>query len=94
MKIVINDCYGGFGLSEKALEMLEVGNDYEYDADAKRTDAELVKVVEELGEEANGDFAELTVVEIPDEATDFEINEYDGAESITYVLDGKICHVW
>lgn len=34
----------------------------------------------------------LEVVEIPEEATDWEIDEYDGQESITYVVDGKIYH--
>jgi len=46
-----------------------------------RTNKELIKVVEELGSDANGDYASLKIVEIPD-GTDYEIDEYDGMESI------------
>lgn len=41
----------------------------------------LVRVVEEIGEAANGRFAELKVVEIPDDVQ-FEIDDYDGIETI------------
>jgi hypothetical protein len=37
--------------------------------------------VEQLGEAANGEFAELKVVEIPDDA-EWTIQEYDGDEWI------------
>lgn len=86
MKIVLNKCYGGFGLSEKACEMLGV----KYAWNIKRTDPRLVEVVETLGEEANGNFAELEIVEIPDEATDWDMQEYDGIESLIYVVNGKL----
>jgi hypothetical protein len=46
-----------------------------------RADPLLVRVVEELGEEANGSFAKLKVVEIPD-GVDYQIDDYDGVESI------------
>ncbi len=46
-----------------------------------RTDPLLIKIVEELGEEANGRCAELKIVEIPD-GTDWEIDQYDGLETI------------
>ena len=41
----------------------------------------LVKVVEELGKKANGQHADLEVVEIPDDI-EYEIDEYDGIETI------------
>ena len=91
MKFVVNKCFGGFGLSKKAQEMLGVNSPYANDFD--RDDPKLIEVVEKLGEEANGDYAELAVVEIPSEATDYEFNEYDGFESFIYVLNGKICRV-
>ena len=87
MKVVINDCFGGFSVSEKAKEML--GWDSVYDCES-RDDPELIRVVEQLGEEANGAYANLEIVEIPDEATDWRIFDYDGAESVWYVLDGKM----
>lgn len=46
-----------------------------------RADPLLVQTVEELGEAANGAHAELKIVEIPD-GTKWEIDEYDGMESI------------
>ncbi len=41
----------------------------------------LIKVCEQLGEKANGRFADLKIVEIPD-GIEYEIDEYDGLESI------------
>lgn len=46
-----------------------------------RTDPVLVQVVEELGAEADGDFAELQAVEIPDDVN-WQIEEYDGLEHV------------
>ena len=46
-----------------------------------RSDPDLERVVEEMGDAANGKCAELRVVEIPD-GTDWEIDEYDGSEHI------------
>lgn len=48
---------------------------------SKRDDPILIKVVEELGKEANGRCAELKIVEIPD-GVEWEIDEYDGVESV------------
>ena len=47
----------------------------------ERDDPNLIQVVEELGKEANGQFAELMIVTIPG-GIDWEISEYDGMESI------------
>ena len=55
-----------------------------YDGSIDRTDSDLIAVVEELGDEANGMFAELEVVEIPDNI-DWEIDDYDGYETIEEV---------
>ena len=46
-----------------------------------RSNPILIKVVEELGDEANGSCAELEIVEIPEDV-EYEIDEYDGIESI------------
>jgi hypothetical protein len=125
-KIVINECYGGFSISPKALEtyhrkkngqdsrlywfelnMHGFGNsqyvpiDNPTDAlfsvayatkepvegesvslrEIPRNDPDLVATVEELGREANGRYAELKVVEIPDDV-EWVIEEYDGLEWI------------
>ena len=130
MKVIINSCYGGFGLSLEALKrcieedipVLEkktiensTEKDWNYymdrinikygkyktdvyeiyllneknevyifqDSSNKelRTNLELIKIIEELGEKANGKAADLKIVDVPDDV-DWEINEYDGIESI------------
>jgi hypothetical protein len=83
MKIVINDCYGGFGLSKEALALYNErsGTVVTYDIEIKRNDPILVEIVEQLGEDAGHRFAQLKVVEIPDDVV-WEIEEYDGNEWI------------
>lgn len=129
-KIVINDCYGGFGVSEAGMrryaeikginlwvkkdrfgynsymivppsqEMPEMdyvkwhglsieerkAHNEQYrqqqlnDDDFARDDPVLVQVVEELGtEKASDRFANLKIVEIPDDVK-WQIEEYDGTE--------------
>lgn len=128
--VVINGCFGGFGLSEAGMRayaekrgctlypekdtlfttywlappnertgILE-GDDFAhatmderqqsnercrelqlYDGDLERDDVDLVAVVRELGSVANGDFAKLHVVDIPEDAA-WEISDYDGMEHI------------
>jgi hypothetical protein len=135
MKVVINRCYGGFGLSHEAMmRYFEIkgitvypeqgrslgdwkfwtywtvkpedrieskeGEDFYkmpiedraaynkacseqtvYPREIERHDPALVQVVEELGEQSWGSFAELVVVEIPDDV-DYIVEEYDGMEHI------------
>ena len=47
--------------------------------DDNREDDILIKVVEELGDEASGRFGQLVVVQIPDDL-DYVIDNYDGIE--------------
>jgi hypothetical protein len=83
MKVVINGSYGGFSLSKKAVDLLKIfKNDTGLDFyEMKRNDPDLVKVVEELGVEASGDYAELTIVELID-GLSYLIEEYDGLETL------------
>ena len=82
-KVVINDCYGGFGLSEQAMIMYRrlAGKKKVklYDRDIQRDDPFLIQVVETLGRSADGYCARLKIVEIPEDVK-FIIEEYDGAE--------------
>lgn len=54
---------------------------YSFSDASERTDPELIKVVEELGEASYGEYARLEVVEIPD-GIKWEIDDYDGVETI------------
>jgi hypothetical protein len=114
-KVVINRCYGGFGVSlEAAREMAgrgharaaEAVSDYDArladrssqtsverqygvswyggsvaDRDGERADPILVAVVEEMGAAADGEYASLSVVAIPDDV-EWEIDDYDGIEQV------------
>jgi hypothetical protein len=83
MKIVINTQHGGFGLSKEAEELYKqrkgITDPDWYYWDIPRDDSVLVEIVEQMGEAANGNFAYLKIVEIP-EGIDWTIGEYDGDE--------------
>jgi hypothetical protein len=133
MKVVINNCFGGFSLSHVAImryaelsgfklypfvekrdengnidfsnksfipydgngdvfiihyskEPLNKDGSYKEgaywsDRDINRTDENLIKVVKELSNKANGRCAQLKIITVPDEVQ-WEIDEYDGLESI------------
>jgi hypothetical protein len=86
--VVINTCYGGFGLSGRAeteyRRMAGITNTDWHDCDVERDDPYLVKIVQELGQAANGTYSNLKVVEIPGDV-DWEIAEYDGDEWVAEV---------
>lgn len=50
--------------------------------DIPRNDPDLIAIVEEMGEAANGDYAELRIIEIPDDVK-WQIDEYDGLEWVS-----------
>jgi hypothetical protein len=95
MKLVLNDCFGGFELSIAAYKVMGVA--YTIDArnttllyasenfnnSNKRNDPRLIEAVEKLGVDANGKYAKLKIIEIPD-GSYFHIQEYDGMENIIY----------
>ena len=81
MKVVLNTAYGHITEESEALRFNQQFIE----------DVESGKFVgrETLGHW--GGFLEvLQVFEIPDNATDFKIVNYDGAEGIFYVVDGKL----
>lgn len=88
MKIVVNKAFGGFSLPE---EFCAQYNFDPYD-DIDRTDERLVNFMENCGGHTKIDFGDLRIVAIPDTSTDWEISQYDGFETVTYVVDGKIHH--
>ena len=81
MKIVINANFGGYGcdVSEQYVDLVD-----RYEGD--RTNPELVAFVENHPD----DCGDLAIMTIPDNATDWDIQDYDGCETLIYVVDGKI----
>jgi hypothetical protein len=83
--IVINDCYGGFSLSDRAIleykKLAGIDDPSFYDRDIPRDDPYLVKIVRELGMSANGSAANLKIVEVPGDVK-WIVQDYDGAEWI------------
>ena len=92
MKLVINACYGGFGLSTEAIDIINKKKNLElHDKDFiepyckfqgkfPRYDLDLVETVEQLGSKASGPMANLIIVEV--QGPRFILNEYSGWESI------------
>lgn len=132
MKVILNKCYGGFGISPEGYKLYcqkknipcyfyeavplkdnrigykkiktpdhldyclteDFGDSFESKAGENsefkkmlyldseyREDPVLIEVVEELGEKANGRYANLVVVDIPD-GLDYVIDDYDGIETL------------
>lgn len=90
-KIVYNNCYGGFGLSDEAelLYFKLAGIDastlpewevYDLIRGVSRHDPHLITVVETLGVAANGVCARLRIEEISGPI--YKIEEYDGNETV------------
>jgi hypothetical protein len=52
-----------------------------YDLSHNRADPALIQVIEELGEKANGQCADLKIEDVP-AGTLYRIDEYDGKESV------------
>ena len=62
--------------------------DYGHLYDIPRTDPILISVIEELGQDANGDFANLAIQELPT-GTRYRIADYDGNETVMTPDDYK-----
>lgn len=90
MEIVVNRCFGGYSLSDEAVKMMGYEDTFEAE-EVERNHSTLVATVRYLGsDKASGRYSKLQIVEIPDEATDWTVEEYDGFETVYYVVDGKI----
>ena len=94
MKIVINRCFGGFGLSEAAkvryCQLKNLRPEALIVSYIGRADPDLVLLVEELGELANGSCSYLKIVEGPNgvEDEDWFIKDFDGKEKVvTYARE-------
>lgn len=99
-KIVVNGCFGGYGVSELGARwLLENGadpNKVKYGRSSlgvfvtcnlERHDPLLVRMVETLGADSNGRAARLYVRELQQPL--YRIDEYDGSESVEEPGDVK-----
>ena len=89
MTFILNKCYGGWSISNFAMKQLGLNSNYpDMDEVDEKKLAELINTYG--SEKCSGRSAKLKVVEIPDNITDWDIDEYDGIERIVYVIDGKL----
>jgi hypothetical protein len=86
-KIIINQCYGGFGFSKpfiKAFTQVKpLKNDYFYSQEYRR-DPIAIQLLEEHGTEWSSDkYAKLVVKNVPSDIFKYmDVGEYDGYESL------------
>ncbi len=106
IKVVLNTCYGGFGVSkelsgndleEEDAKSRELGYDSNFGTTLRyndhRRDPIFIKAIMSLGKESFGRCANLTIYEIPIEFKDcFEIDEYDGGESLNLSSELLVAH--
>lgn len=85
-RVVINSCYGGFGLSDEAEDLYRRYSkqddiDHVYFKDASRADPTLIRVIEEIGcDAASKSHSKLKIITVPDDVEFWKIMEYDGME--------------
>lgn len=70
---------------------LDFLSDLPWDGEKDRANPEAIAYFEEHGKEAAFmEYSDPVVIELPDNTTDYMVTEYDGWESIIYVVDGKL----
>ena len=86
MKVLYNNCYGGFSFSNEFMEEVkkrypELKLDY-YVSHKLRSDPRILEVFEEFGSgRSSGPYSKIKVREIPDNV-EYDIHDYDGMESV------------
>ena len=94
MKVALNKCFGGFGVSESVYTELGLAwdgygflsnEDLGVESDdylAYRAHPKLIAAIEKVGNKnANGQRAKLFIVSIPDDI-EWKIEDYDGMETV------------
>jgi hypothetical protein len=83
IKVVINACHGGFGLStaaeSKYRELAGITDPDFYSRRIPRDDEHLIAVVELMGSAASNKYSDLKIVDVPNDVN-WYIEEYDGKE--------------
>lgn len=85
IEVLINDCYGGWSMSNKArklykLRKTEISNNHM----RMRSNPILIQIYKELGDEFNGEkYSKTGIVKIPKKYEKYYIiHEYDGLETV------------
>ena len=96
-EVMVNRCYGGFGLSQAAMDEYRrrcPSSSTVCDCDLSRHDAVMIQIVKDLGSAAaSAQHASVQLLRVPSEYVHhYTIEEYDGMESVAldragYVLD-------
>ena len=82
MKIAINTCFGRFRLSKEAYNYLGLEWDgYGTEYNDNRIDIKLIECINKLGKLANGEFADIKIIEIPDNIK-YYIDNDEGIETV------------
>ncbi len=77
-KFVVNNCFGGFSISDNAVKDLGLENSF---SKISREDVSLISLIESKGSEyVSGRFSELEIIRVPDDILGDVINVYDGLE--------------
>lgn len=81
MQIAVNSCFGGFSLSDKAVQLCAERGliTSTYPGEDVRSNPILIGVIEELRDGADGAFAAIRIVDVPDDVQ-WQIGECDGQE--------------
>jgi hypothetical protein len=91
MEVLYNACYGGWGISDKAMELYKLRNvndnsmglEYECDELLSRTDPILIQIYNELGNEMNTKWSKIKIKKIPKIYENYYfITQYDGKECV------------
>jgi len=95
-KVVYNNCFGGFGLSERTLKDYNrlTNNTFTYSECIDRHDVTLIKLIEDsekTGVNVNGNYSRLKIKEFPVKYKEYlKWSEYDGNENVTIDYDKYI----
>lgn len=84
LEIMEGEQFQSLSLEERQAYNQKYSEQTVYCRDIARDDPAMVQAVQELGDAANGGYAELVVVDIPDDVK-WVIEEYDGMEHVAEV---------
>ena len=102
IKVIYNDCYGGFGFSEQFAAEYEKQAGTPLNEEKRlyhrrdlRMDPVAIKILEEKGSEwSSGPYAQLVVASIPNIFEKYwEVDEYDGNETVRVAISDALADI-